>query len=110
MTIGSTPRVRVPKDVKAGDIVEIKTLISHEMETGHRVDSQGKSVPRKIINRFVARFNGQEVFRADWHPSISAHPYQSFFLKATVSGLLDFTWTEDGGAEYTSSAPLNVAP
>ena len=109
MAIDHTPRVRVPKDVKAGDIVEIKTLISHEMETGHRIDSQGKGVPRKIINSFVARFNGQEVFRAVWHPSISANPYQSFFLKATESGLLEFTWKDDDGTEYKSSAPLIVA-
>lgn len=110
MAIAYTPRVRVPKDVKAGDIVEIKTLISHEMETGRRIDPDGKAVPRKIINSFVARFNGREVFRADWHPSISANPYQSFFLKATESGVLDFTWKDDDGAEYRTSAQLNVLP
>lgn len=109
MANASNPRVRMPKDVRAGDIVEIKTLISHEMETGHRVDSQGKSVPRRIINSFVASFNGQEVFRAAWHPSISANPYQSFFLKATESGLLEITWQDDDGTEYKSSAPLIVA-
>jgi sulfur-oxidizing protein SoxZ len=109
MATAHTPRVRVPNDVKAGDIVEIKTLISHEMETGHRLDSNGMGVPRKIIHSFVARFNGGEVFRAAWHPSISANPYQSFFLKATESGLLEFIWKDDDGTEYTASAPLNVA-
>jgi sulfur-oxidizing protein SoxZ len=108
MATAHTPRVRVPKDVKAGDIVEIKTLISHEMETGRRLDSQGKAVPRGIINSFVARFNGREVFRADWHPSIAANPYQAFFLKATESGVLDFTWKDDDGTEYTSTAELKI--
>lgn len=103
------PRIRVPKGVKAGEIVEIKTLIPHEMETGDRIDGQGAPVPRKIINRFVARFNGREVFRADWHPSISANPYQSFFLKATVSGVLDFMWKDDDGTEYISSAQLKLS-
>ena len=103
------PRVRVPNNVKAGDIIEIKTLISHEMESGQRIEG-AKAVPRKIINSFIARFNGQEVFRAAWHPSISANPYQSFFLKATESGVLDFTWRDDDGAEYHSSAPLTVSP
>ena len=102
------PHVRVPKGVKAGDIVEIKTLIAHEMESGRRIEGD-KLVPRKIINGFIARFNGQEVFRAAWHPSISANPYQSFFLRATESGVLDFTWSDDDGAEYHHSAPLNVA-
>ncbi len=108
MAIAHTPRVRVPKDVKAGEVVEIKTLISHEMETGRRKDSFGLGVPRKIINSFVARFNGQEVFRAAWHPSISANPYQSFFLKATESGVLEFTWRDDDGTEYSCTAQLNV--
>lgn len=108
MATSHIPRVRVPNGVKAGDIVEIKTLITHEMESGHRIDGD-KLVPRKIINSFIAKFNGQEVFRAVWHPSISANPYQSFFLKATESGVLDFTWKDDDGAEYHSSAPLNVS-
>ena len=108
MAVAHIPSVRVPKDAKAGDMVEIKTLISHEMETGNRIDGDGKTVPRKIINSFVARFNGAEVFRAAWYPSISANPYQSFFLKATESGLLEFIWKDDDGTEYTTSARLNV--
>lgn len=103
------PKVRVPKEVKPGEIVEIRTLIPHEMETGRRIDSQGTPVPRKIINSFVARFNGREVFRADWHPSVSANPYQSFFLKTTVSGILDFMWKDDDGTEYISSAQLKLS-
>jgi sulfur-oxidizing protein SoxZ len=103
------PRVRVPSGVKAGDIVEIKTLIAHEMETGQRRDGQGKPIPRKIINRFTATFEGREVFRADWYSSISANPYQSFFLKATKSGLLEFIWKDDDGSEYRTSARLIVA-
>jgi sulfur-oxidizing protein SoxZ len=72
------------------------------MESGQRKGSDGKTVPRKIINRFTASFNGKPVFSADWHPAISANPYQSFFFKATESGELTFTWRDDDGSEYTA--------
>jgi sulfur-oxidizing protein SoxZ len=109
MAIKSTPRVRVPAQAKAGEIIEIKTLISHEMESGQRKDSSGKTVPRNIINRFEASFDGELVFAADWFPSISANPYQSFSYKATKSGEFLFTWKDDDGGTQTAKASLTVA-
>ena len=102
------PRVRLPSQAKPGEIIEIKTLISHEMESGQRRDSAGKPIPRRIINKFTAAFNGQVVFEADWHPAISANPYQSFFYKAAQSGEFEFKWKDDDGSEYTSTNKLTV--
>jgi sulfur-oxidizing protein SoxZ len=102
------PRVRVPGKAKAGEMIEIKTLISHEMESGARRDSSGKVIPRKIINKFTATFNGKQFFEADWQPAISANPYQAFFFKAVESGEFKFTWKDDDGSEYTSTAKLAV--
>ena len=62
MATQPTPRVRVPAQAKPGELFEIKTLISHEMESGQRKDAAGKIVPRKIINKFIAEFNGKTVF------------------------------------------------
>ncbi|MBX9757451.1 MAG: thiosulfate oxidation carrier complex protein SoxZ [Beijerinckiaceae bacterium] len=103
-----TPRVRVPAKAKAGELIEIRTLISHEMESGQRRDSTGKTVPRKIINRFTAAFNGKTVFEADWHPAISGNPYQAFFYRASESGEFRFTWKDDDGSEYTTTARMAV--
>ena len=72
MTTKPTPRVRVPAKAAAGEMIEIKTLISHEMESGQRKDAKGETIPRKIINKFTASFNGKPVFAADWNPAISA--------------------------------------
>lgn len=108
MANAPTPRVRVPATAKPGEMIEIKTLISHEMETGQRKDSAGKTVPRKIINKFTAQFNGKTVFEADWHPAISANPYQAFFYKAAASGEFVFTWKDDDGSEYVSKNKLTV--
>lgn len=108
MAIKSSARVRVPAKAKAGEIIEVKTLVSHEMESGFRKDSSGKIVPRSIINKFTASFNGKPVFEADWFPSVSANPYQSFFYKATESGEFVFTWKDDDGSELMSKAKLAV--
>ena len=109
MTTKPTPRVRVPAKAAAGEMIEIKTLISHEMESGQRKDSKGETIPRQIINKFTATFNGKMVFEADWFTSISANPYQSFFFKATESGEFVFTWKDDDGSTYTSKNKLEVA-
>jgi len=102
-------RVKVPKSVKKGEVFQVKTLISHKMETGQRKDKKtGKKIPRMIINKFVCQYNGKDAFVADWHPAISANPYMAFFLKAGDSGTLDFTWTDDKGNTHKKSAKLNV--
>ena len=81
--MANTPRMRVkvPKGIKVGDVIEVKTIITHKMETGLRKDRKtGKVVPRDIIKSFVAKFNGEEVFRSTFHAAISAQPYVRFFL------------------------------
>jgi sulfur-oxidizing protein SoxZ len=103
-----TPRIRMPSTAKAGEVIEVKTLISHEMESGVRKDSAGKTIPRKIIKQFVATFNGQEIFRADWHPAISANPYQSFFVRVPESGTFVFQWIDDDGSVYKAEQKITV--
>lgn len=108
MAAKSKPRVRVQAEAKPGEIIEIKTLVSHEMESGQRKDSSGKPIPQQIINKFSAKFNGKEFISADWYPAISANPYQSFFFKATESGKFEFIWNDDDGSTYTATADLKV--
>lgn len=103
-----TPRVRMPSTAKAGEVIEVKTLISHEMESGQRKDASGNTIPRKIIKSFTATFNGKEILSADWFPSISANPYQSFFVKVPETGTFVFTWTDDDGSVYKSEHKVTV--
>jgi len=103
-----TPRVRMPTTAKKDEVIEVKTLISHEMETGLRKDANGTPVPRRIIRQFVAKFNGQEIMKADWHTAISANPYQAFFVKVPESGTFEFTWLDDNGSVYKSEHKITV--
>ena len=105
----SKPRIKIPDSAKVGEIIEIKTLISHVMETGQRKDAEGKTIPRKIINSFKAKFAGQELFSAELQPGISANPYLSFFMKVPGPGEFEFSWVEDGGATVVEKLKLNVA-
>ena len=103
-----TPRVRMPATAKAGEVIEVKTLISHEMETGLRKDASGATVPRKIIKKFTAKFNGQEIMSADWYTAVSANPYQSFFVKVPETGTFEFAWFDDDGSVYKSEHKVTV--
>ena len=107
----TTPRMRVkaPKNAIKGEIVEIMTLISHPMDTGLRKDKHGIIIPRKIVNKFVCKFNDTEVFVADLHEAISANPLIQFSLVANDSGILKFIWFEDGGKVYSTTRKLRVS-
>jgi sulfur-oxidizing protein SoxZ len=102
------PRLRVPRQAKKGEVIEIKTLIAHPMETGYRRDVQGTLLPRQIIHTFTCHYNGEEVFRADWHPAVAANPYLAFYTVATASGRLLFKWIDDDGTIYTAEAEITV--
>jgi sulfur-oxidizing protein SoxZ len=100
--------INVPRQAKRGEVIEIKTLVSHPMETGYRRDQLGREMPRDIVRRFVCTYNGTEVFRADLHPAISANPFIVFSTVATESGTLTFRWTGDNGFSVTESAAITV--
>jgi sulfur-oxidizing protein SoxZ len=100
--------VNVPPTARRGEIIEIKTLISHVMETGYRRTETGVAIPRDIITEFKCTYNGAEIFRADLHQAISANPFITFFTVATESGTLDFRWTGDNGFEETAQAKIAV--
>ena len=102
-------RIEVPKTAKRGDIIDIRTLISHNMETGYRRDYLGVPLPRDIITHFECKYNGVEVCHGVLHPAISANPYLTFSTVATESGTLEFTWTGDNGFTFTESASITVA-
>ena len=100
--------VNVPATAKRGEVIEIRTLAGHDMETGFRRTQTGELVPRDIITRFVCSYNGVEVFRADLHPAIAANPLVTFTTIATDSGTLEFRWTGDNGFVATQTAAISI--
>lgn len=102
------PRVKVPKSASAGEVITIKTLISHNMESGQRKDKDGNPIPRQIINKFTCTFNDKPVFTCDLEPAISANPYFEFSAKVMESGTFKFAWVDDNGETYTHEQAIEV--
>jgi len=102
------PRVKVPKTASVGEVILLKTLISHRMESGQRRDGDGNIIPRQIINKFTCAFNGVPVFSCDIEPSVSANPYFEFSVKVNESGTFTFVWNDDDGSVYTTEKAITV--
>ncbi len=100
--------VNVPSQAKRGEIIEIKTLAAHAMETGFRHTQLGELVPRDIITRFVCTYNGVEIFSAELYPAIAANPLIAFSTIASESGTLEFRWIGDNGYAVSQSAAITV--
>jgi sulfur-oxidizing protein SoxZ len=100
--------INVPARARRGEVIQIKTLISHVMETGFRRTSLGAVIPRDILNEFVCTYNGVEVFRAEIHPAIAANPFFAFTTVATESGVIEFQWLGDNGFAQSAKAAIQV--
>lgn len=101
--------VNAPKAPKTGEMMEIKALISHVMETGFRPGPDGRIKPRDIITELVCEYDGAIVFRAELHPATSANPFVAFETRATKSGPMSLTWRGDNGFEQTETIDIVVA-
>ncbi|SEG08373.1 sulfur-oxidizing protein SoxZ [Thalassococcus halodurans] len=102
------PRVKVPKSASAGEVITLKTLISHTMESGQRKNKAGEIIPRSIINRFTCDFNGQNVIDVTLEPAISTNPYFEFQSQVPEAGEFTFTWYDDDGSVYTETKAISV--
>jgi sulfur-oxidizing protein SoxZ len=101
--------INVPASAAPGEVVEIKTLIAHPMETGYRPGPNGQMLPRDIIRRFTCAYDGEVVFSAELHPAIAANPFIAFTTVATATGTLTFTWEGDNGFTQIETVTLTVA-
>jgi sulfur-oxidizing protein SoxZ len=103
------PRIKLPKESRKGDVIQIKTLIAHTMENGQRRDQAGQLIPRKIINRFSCTFNGKPVFACDLEPAVAGNPFLQFSVRVEESGVFNFVWTDDDGITVSAEETIAVA-
>jgi sulfur-oxidizing protein SoxZ len=101
--------INLPKTAKRGSVIEIKTLISHVMETGYRHSTEGQSIPRDIITSFTCKYQGEEIFSTTFYPAIAANPFVTFHTVAEKSGTFTFHWIGDNGFEVTEEAKIVVS-
>ena len=101
-------RVLVPKQARRGAVIEIRVVVQHVMETGYRLDAFGRAIPKNVINTLTARYNGEEIFRAEMGSGIAANPYLQFYTVATESGEIVFDWVDDAGERGSERAVIVV--
>lgn len=106
--MSAKPRILLPDNARIGEVIEIKTLIAHPMESGNRRGGDGSLIPRLLLHTFAAKFADREVFRATLHTGTAANPFISFFIKVPGPGEFEFTWIEDGGAQVIERQALKV--
>ena len=103
-----TARIQVTRQARRGDLIEVRIIIQHPMETGFRYDSMGRPTPRNVIDRFECRYGGVEVFRASMGAGIAANPYLRFFVRAKESGEIECRWVDQENVPGFASAPVAV--
>lgn len=102
------PRIKLPESAKSGEVIEIRAIIQHVMETGNRKDAGGQIVPRSIIHTFTAKFEGAEIFTGSFGPGIASNPSLAFYLRVPGPGQLEFTWIDDENVTTVERVTLNV--
>ena len=101
--------IHLPPTPKRGEVIEIRTVIAHPMESGFRVDARGRVLPQNLIRRFTCRFNGELVFSAELFAAIAGNPYVAFHFAATDDGMLRFDWEGDDGFAQSEVVALKLA-
>jgi sulfur-oxidizing protein SoxZ len=101
-------RIQMPAQAKRGEVIQVRAIAAHHMETGFRHNEMGVLIPRDIIKTFVCSYNGVEVFRAELFPATAANPFIEFTTVATESGTLRFEWLGDNGYTASDAASITV--
>ena len=103
----SQPRIRIPRSARAGEVIEIRTLIEHPMETGLRQEA-GRALPRDMLTRLMVRLNGETLFAADFQNGTATNPYHVFFVRLDKSGHFEFIWSDEKGRQARAEARVAV--
>ena len=106
--MSNTIRIRAPKQATRGEVMELKALIRHPMETGYRRDPYGRQIPENILDRFECLYNGERVFSAEFFRAVAADPFLTFYTVATETGTLEFRWVGQDERVYSETVELEV--
>ncbi len=103
-------RIRIPSTIKRGDVVRVRSLVIHPMETVQR-DKAGKPIDKNylFIHRVIVEYNGREILQADTTQSISENPFFSFAFKPTEPGMLKITFLDTHGGKYEGTAEIKFS-
>jgi sulfur-oxidizing protein SoxZ len=102
-------KLLLPERVALGDVIVVRLLIQHAMETGYRQDMDGRVIPRNVIRLVRCELGGVEVFRAEPSSGISANPFFEFSLRVAQGGDWLVQWEDDAGVKSELRQPMPLA-
>lgn len=90
-----------------GGITEVKVLMSHDMETGQRKNSQGETIPAHFIKRVSVRHGSRTVLSAQWGTAISKNPFLAFKFNGGAKGeKITVSWVDNLGDSRTDETEI----
>ncbi len=100
-------KIRLPRTIRKGQVVAVKTLITHPMETGYRTDKETKKkIPAFYINDVSVYYGNDLISRADWTMAVSTNPFMTFYLKADKTAPLKIVWKDIKGGVYEKTVQI----
>jgi len=90
-----------------GDVVEVKVLMSHIMETGQRKTPAGEPIPAHFIQMVNVSCKERSVLSAQWGPAVSANPFLAFKFTGGQKGeKVKVTWVDNKGDSRTDETAI----
>jgi sulfur-oxidizing protein SoxZ len=103
--MGNPMRIRAAAN---DELVEVKVLMRHDMETGQRKDAAGAVIPAHFIQQLVAKCNDTVVLDALFGTSVSKDPFLSFKFKGGKKGdKVSISWTDNQGDSRTDETVVS---
>jgi sulfur-oxidizing protein SoxZ len=99
-----------PERISAGDVVKVRLLVQHPMDTGYLQDLLGKMVPRNVIRLLTCKLGSREVLRVEPSSGIAANPLFEFFVLATETTEMHVEWVDDRGNRGEHKQTMIVLP
>jgi sulfur-oxidizing protein SoxZ len=91
-----------------GDVVEVRILMSHDMETGQRKNQQGEPIPAHFIKNVKVASGPRTVLSAQWGTAISKNPYLAFkYIGGKAGDKLSVTWIDNKGESRTDETTVS---
>jgi len=92
-----------------GDVLEVRVLMAHPMETGQRKDASGNVIPLHFIQTITAQLNGRPVFQAETSQAVARNPVFGFKVKGAKAGdKLSITWIDNKGDKRTDEISVGA--
>lgn len=100
-------KIRLPRTVNKGQVVAVKALITHPMETGFRKNKKTKKkIPAYYINDVSVYYGDELVTHSDWTIAVSTNPFMTFYIKADKVAPLKIVWKDIKGGVYEKTVQI----